>query len=297
LNTKLRGIIIAILGLVLLGTGVVAVYLLLIRVNSPVAVISAQPTPVPVAKTSVVVLTHDVFLGDLLGAEDLTMLEVPAEMAPRDSLSKVEDAANKFVKTDMIQGEMVLAHNLADPTNVNHDVAYILSKDHFLMAFPAQDLMSQLSIVQRGDIVDIFATLDIAAINTSPKPTGPQPTPTAAAVQGPPSTTSEKPAPQNVTLDAYQGVKITALVADIITNKDQQQNPPTVDNPPDRSQIIVKAYLLALPHQDALLLKYLIDSGAKFDFVIRPPTSTDTLELTPITSDYLTELYGLGIIP
>ena len=296
MNAKLRGIILALLGLVLLVTGMVAVYILFFQVNNPVVEVQVQPTPVPIVKTSVVVLTHDIFLGQLLGAGDLSMLEVPAEMAPRDALTKVEDAVNRYVKADMVQGEMVLAHNLADPTNVNHDIAYILSKDHFLMAFPAEDLMSRLSVVQRGDIVDIFATLNVTAVNTSPQTTFTQPTPTSA-VQAPPTTQQATPVPQNVTLDVYQGTKITALVADIIYSKEQEQNPPSVTNPPDRSQIVVKAYLLALPHQDALLLKYLIDNGAKFDLVIRAPTDTQQHKLIPITSDYLTELYGLGIIP
>ncbi len=65
-----------------------------------------------------------------------------------------------MVKTDMIQGEMVLLHNLADPTNNIGDISFILSEDHILMAFPASDLMSRNSMIQRGDIVDIFATFD-----------------------------------------------------------------------------------------------------------------------------------------
>jgi len=293
LNIKLRGIILALLGLVLLGAGGVAVFLLFLRVNTPA--VEVQPTPIPVVKTSVVVASHDIFLGELLGQEDLALIEVPVETAPRDALATIEEALDRFTRVDLVQGEMILSHNLADPTNVNHDLAYILDDNHVLLAFPAEDLMSQQSIIQRGDIVDILATVNIAAVNTAPEAATESMT-TEQQIQQP--TEEETILTQNVTVDAYQGVTISALVADIVVTEEQQeQDPISVTNPPDRNQIIVQAYLLSLPPQDALLLKYLIDAGAIFDMVIRAPTSTEEFELTPITSEYLTELYGLGIIP
>jgi hypothetical protein len=57
----------------------------------------------------------------------------------------------------------------------------------------------------------------------------------------------------------------------------------------------VRAYLLALAPQDALTLKHLNDSGAKFDFVLRAPTSTQLFELQTVNSDYLVDRYELTI--
>jgi pilus assembly protein CpaB len=59
---------------------------------------------------------------------------------------------------------------------------------------------------------------------------------------------------------------------------------------------VVRAYLLALNPQDALVLKHLKDNGGVFDLVLRSPTSTQSFDLTPVTQEYIVELYGLEIL-
>jgi hypothetical protein len=54
---------------------------------------------------------------------------------------------------------------------------------------------------------------------------------------------------------------------------------------------------LALSPQDALVLKHLKDMNATFDVVLRSPTSTQQFDLTPVTQEYIIELYGLEILP
>ena len=62
----------------------------------------------------------------------------------------------KLVKVPLVSGEMLLDHHLADPTNISHDIGFVMSENMVLMAFPAGDLMSSLNVLQRGDIVDIL---------------------------------------------------------------------------------------------------------------------------------------------
>jgi Flp pilus assembly protein CpaB len=281
MGKTLRGILFAILGIALIGLGIFAISLLLQKSAGQIII---QPTSIPTVKTVVVVVTHDMFLGDLIAQADVTTMEVPVEIAPRDAVTDTANAVNKFVKADLVQGEMVLQHDLADPTNKQQDINFILSDDHVLLAFPANDLLSQQSIIQRGDIVDIFATISAEV--------------TRVGTQGQtaPAATEEPPTVEQITIDAYQAVDITALVADIVT-QDNNAPAPDVNNPPGRGQIVVRTYLLALKPQDALLLKYLIDSDAKFDMVLRAPTSRQTFELTPVTKEYLVELYGLNVLP
>jgi len=69
----------------------------------------------------------------------------------------------------------------------------------------------------------------------------------------------------------------------------------TQPTPPPKTR--TRAYLLALPPQDALILKHLKDTGATFDIVLRAPTSTVQFELTPVTDEYIVEYYGLEILP
>lgn len=276
MSSRLRvGIIVAVVGILLIALGTFAV----VRLYQDAVEPAAEEVPeVEVATTSVVVASRDLSLGTLVTSGDLTVIEVPVEFTTRGSIELVEDAVDKILKVDVIQGEMVLDHNLANPTDVTHDIAYVMSESHVLMAFPASDLISRLAIPQRGDIVDLFATIssEIETVNEN----------------GETEITTER-----LTLDAMQRIQITALVADIIVNEEQVRAEAGEDEEVPRKSVNIQAYLLALDPQDALILKFLKDSGAVFDIVLRAPTSTGQFNLTPVTSEYLQELYGLEILP
>ena len=251
----------------------------------------SQTTRVPAAaeeltvKSSVVVTTRDLALGDTLAASDLALASVPAEIAPRTAITSLDEAVGKIIKTDLVQGQMVLSHNLADPTNRNKDLSFILSDEHVLFAFPADDLMSRESMVQRGDIVDIFATFK-QKVKTIEEP---------AAVEG---GQPQEPETRTFTVDTLQRVGVTALVMDVIQ---QEGNAPVNVDQGDQAaaepETIIRAYLLALNPRDALILKHLKDTEAIFDIVLRAPTSTVQFDLTPITEEYIIEFYGLEILP
>ncbi|MDO9546653.1 MAG: SAF domain-containing protein, partial [Pelolinea sp.] len=155
MSNKKKIVFIIIVGLILAAIGVFASISLIQRFQANQAPAVSEEYTV---KTMVVVVTHDLFLGDTIAGTDVELASVPVEIAPRTAIANLEEVVGKFIKTDLVQGEMVLSHNLADPTNNNNDLSFILSEDHILMAFPADDLMSRESMVQRGDIVDIFAT-------------------------------------------------------------------------------------------------------------------------------------------
>jgi Flp pilus assembly protein CpaB len=251
----------------------------------------AQPTQIPIVRGQVVVIIRDAKLGDLLKLEDLSVISVPAELLPRDIISDPALAAGKYIKSDMVQGEMVLEHNLAQPTNVNHDLAYILSDDHVLMGLSIDDVMTKEGIIQRGDIVDIYITIsEEAPVTTNSSQQQPASTQTAPEI-------SATALPRKFTFPAFQNTNITALVMDIVQDQNQNQNAlqptPMV---PTRQKINIRAYLLSMNPQDALVLKHLVDNGGKFDLVLRSPTSTQPFDLRPVTQEYIVELYGLEVL-
>jgi len=282
LSTKIKTLFIIVTGLVLLAVGVFAGFLLIQRSQtSLVPAVSDEFT----VKSDVVIATRDLSLGDTLSASDVALASVPVEVAPRTAITSVEAVIGKIIKSDIVQGEMVLSHNLADPTNKNKDLSFILSDEHVLLAFPGDDLMSRENMVQRGDIVDIFATFKqkIKSIEE------------AAVVEG---GEPQEPETRTFTVDTMQRVGVTALVMDVI----QQESNAAVDaaqadQADERTETRIRAYLLALTPRDALILKHLKDTEAIFDIVLRAPTSTVQFDLTPITEEYIIEFYGLEILP
>jgi len=290
-KTKIFFLIIA--GIVLVAAGVFASMLLINNYQSGQRPAEAE---IETIKAPVVVLTRDLFLGDLIGEADVQLADVPVEIAPRNAVTTLEEAIGRMVKTDLVQGEMVLAHNLAEPTTNNSDLNYILSDHHVLMAFPATDLMSREGLVQRGDIVDIFATfVEEVVTEEETAPTG---------EEANEEEVEEEKDSRTFTVDTMQKVSITAMVLEVIEGQQSESSSPLVGGnkeeekegqPPSATN--TKAYLLALDPQSALILKHLKDTGAVFDFVLRAPTSTVDFELTPVSEEYIIELYGLEILP
>ena len=274
----LIGILIAIVGIGLIGLGILAIN----RVLRQSFAAPAQPTPVVETTTDIIITTHDLAVGAVINREDVQIATVPVSLVPRAALLTIEAALGKIAIVHLIQGEMVLQHHLADPTNVSHDIGYTIAEDQVLIAFPSTDLMSTLGVLQRGDNVDIFASM---TVEVSPTLT----TPGAG-------TTEEEKLSRLFTFDAFQRVKISAIVADVVassgsTTPTQGQAQPT----PNPASIKVKAYLLALNAQDALVLKNMRDAGAVFDIVLRSPTSNELFDISPVTVDYLLQRYKLQI--
>ncbi len=284
MSNKLKVVLIILAGVLLIAVGVFASYLLIQRFQGQQAPEVVQEETV---KTDVVIVTRDLFLGDTLTNNDLEIASVAVEIVPRNAVTEVEEAVGKFIKTDMVQGEMLLSHNLADPTNKIKDLSFILADDHVLFAFQPGDLMTSEDMVQRGDIVDIFATIT-KEIEPDEEEIDPE---TGEPVE---------PETRDFTLDTFQRIDITALIVDIIQQEEGGGTdllPGQTSEGDPQQEVNIRSYLLALDPQDALILKHLQDTGANFDIVLRAPTSTIPFELTPVTEEFIVEFYGLEILP
>ena len=283
MNSRVRtGLLIIIGGFFLLAVGVFFA-LRFIGLNVIGTTAEAVPTPEPEIMMQAIFVVRDVPMGDVLSAEDVKIAEFPIKFAPKDTITSFEDAVGKISKMDLVEGELLLEHYLVDPTDVSaYDVAYILDDNHVLMAMPATDLMSREAIIKRGDIVDMMVSIQesletVNADGETEDETSPE----------------ENEPPQQVTFTVSQRLGISAIIIDIL----QDPNDETPQESPSQNQVVVQAYLIALNPQDALVVKYLKDIGGIFEFVIRAPTSTGQFDLTPVTSEFIKELYGLDLLP
>lgn len=289
MNRRLRtGIIIAVVGIAMIAIGL---FVLGRLVRDSLAPLPA-PTPIPVTTEKVLITTHDIAIGSLLSADDVVQVDMPIELRPRDALKDVAEAVGRMVKVNLVANELVLGHHLADPTNASHDLAFVIGDNQVLVAFPSGDLMSGLGVLQPGDNVDILVSINqiVKVIPASGQTTTGQEDLTISKL---------------FTFDAMQRVVIQAIIADVVTeegtapvaatvvkNASGTPVPTPTPNPGART---VRAYLMAVSPQDALVLKHLRDAGGIFDIVLRSPTSTELFELSPVLSDYLNDRYQLEI--
>jgi pilus assembly protein CpaB len=254
------------------------------------------PTLIPPITVEVVVTTHDIAIKELIEEEDLEVIEVPVELAPFDAISDIDEAVGKITKIAFVTGEIVFEHHLVDPTNVNQDYAFVLEDDQVLMAFPATDLMSEVNVLQPGDLVDILASVEQPVLPGESNVT---------------NLGDEETQTENTwfTFNALQRIEITAIVVEIIPQRSSSTTsgsassvtstePEATPQPtptPQPAEINAQAILLALDPQDALILKHINDTGGLIDIVLRSPTSNQIFELSPVTSDYLRDRYELVI--
>ena len=288
------GILIAVAGIVVAALGVYAIRQVITQALAP----PAMPTPQGPVTEQVVVVARDLEIGSLLAAEDVRAVAMPVELIPRNVLQNEQDVIGRITTVAMVDGEMVLRHHLADPTNISHDMAFVIGDDQVLMAFPATDLMSSLNVLQRGDLVDFLITIDKTV---DIKEIDPDATEEDIILS---STTDEEKTGRKFTFDAMQAVEISAIIADITYEENQTLGPLVPESEADSQEVAsqqpasvkIKAYLLALSPQDALVMKHLLDSGANFDLVLRSASPPIYFDLDPVYEEYIVEKYELEVI-
>lgn len=284
--SRRRGLIFGLLGVLVVFVGIIIIRGALGRVTSP----PPPPTLPPPLTSSVLVTTHAIPLRGILKAEDLTLVEVPIELVPPGALTGKSAAAGKITKVPLAAGEMVLEHHLADPTKTSKDLAFTIGDDQVIMAFPATDLMSQINLLQAGDLVDILVSLEVPVMPAQANSAG-------APGQEP------KSEDQLFTFNALQRITVQAVVVKVTPQRTTGTTAsrtsttagatPVPTPTPVPPEIEPQAILLALSPQDALVLKHVKDAGGIIDIVLRAPTSTQLFELEPVMPDYLKDRYGL----
>lgn len=269
--SRLRGFIWFLAGVILAVLAGFVAYSTLNRVAA------APVTPEAIGPTiSVVAASRPLQPRTVLTQEDLTLIELPAGSAPEGTIDSIEAAVGKLTLVPLYTGEPVLTQKLVDPNVRTADgrSALFLSQDRVLMAIPGQDLMSRVGVLKPGDRVDIFYSL---------------PFPENRGI----GTTAEQDEDkeQQATFAVLQNVTIVEMVGGIrpLDASAPEQAAPTAVRP--------DSLLVTLAPQDALTLKYLIDSGGVIDIVLRAPGVERPFDVTPVDIDYLINRYSIPTGP
>lgn len=123
-----------------------------------------------------------------------------------------------------------------------------------VLAFPAADLLSSSAVIRDGDRLDLLLTID------------------------PPAATDGAP-PQRATLMTVQNIEVLQVLA-----------PPAAEGEPPPKP---SALLLSVTPQDAVLIKYVKDSGGVIDFALRSRLDQDQHQAPPVTYEEFSQTYGI----
>jgi pilus assembly protein CpaB len=234
------------------------------------AAISTVEVPEPQAALTrpVVVASRYVARRSTLTNADVEIRELPEDTIRSGAVLKTEDAVGRITLTELNQGEMILTQNLlevtgeAAPEEVEVSIAEALEEDEVAVALRATDLMSRFGVLHAGDKVDVLFSVNVVGKTYQ----------------------EEVPRGGLVALTAVQNLEILQIVSG---------KQPTEEEAEEAEQPVERLIVLIADPQQAVILKYLKDSGGAIDFALRSPTSERLFDVEVVSINYLAERYGI----
>ena len=246
--------------------------------SSAVAKTAPPPTPAPLPTATaipmevVVLAAQDIPVRHLITAADVVTRAYPLGVASEDSFHTVTEVMSRTATTQVFKGEMLLARQFIDAGGAT-GASTTIPPGKMLVAFPATDMLNATGAVHAGDHVDIMISIPISgtvAVNSG-----------AATQEG-----AGTEAKTVVTQATMQNIEVYS------TGTWTPTGPPA-----DQNSGEVKIITFIVDHQEALILKYVKDSGGTIDLGVRSIADTDSVTTDPVSLDYLVDLYHLIQVP
>lgn len=239
--TRNRGWILLAFGL-LLGIGAAVLIFLTLRQQSAVAAEQARAeilaANVPVATRPLPIAARPLEAGETITPDDYLMKEFPLDLVPVGAIATVEELDNQVLVAPVGQGETFSPRVLRG--NDAARTSQRIKEGYVLFAFPIVDLMSKINIIQDGDRIDLLLTMVAPAT------------------------------------DDQEGGLTTAITLQNI--EVFQVLRPAASDEEDAPQGDAISLLLLMKPEDAVMVKYIKDSGGVIDFALR--SSMDEAEVT-----------------
>ncbi len=201
--------------------------------------------------------------------------------APSGAAVQIQDVVGRVTLRDIAQGEVILMQDLTSEISGTHNLPRLLGDDKIAVALPADDILSKWGAVAPGDHVDVLFTLDVLLETPLPAEI------LALEDEG----TTLQPVERDQSLDkvsmlTIQNLEVLQVIEEPVPQQQQQQQEPVV---------LQKALILKIAPQDAMVLKYLLDSAGKIDLALRSPTNNTLFDVEPVNINYLVLRYGIKL--
>jgi len=237
--------------------------LLTFQIVNDIATTASVAENKEVATVSVIVAVADIAPFVAINTSMVTLVDVPASMAPKEFVANVEDVIGKMALAPITLGEILVKQRLADPADSDSPVVYTMNPNEVLVALPATALAGQLGLLTVGQHIDIAYTNRFVYKDENK----------VAAADG------AKEEEVFTTFLSLQNLEIKGLMNRSLAKEGSISAP--------------DAILLAVTPQEALILKYLIDLGAPMDLLMRAPGNSSLLTTVPVDDQFLIDYFQL----
>jgi len=267
-------LILAVAVLAAMAAGVMVLSITTSAAPASVPVVVVAPTPTAVVGKVVVVAKADIEANSVVTTSMVTTASFPLDLIPGDTFTDPEEMVGATARVKVFGGEVLLKRQFV-ATEGRTGSSVNVPDDKLLVAFPSTDILNSTGAVQPGDHVDILLTMPISG--TARLDSGTQ---TGTQVDG------------NRTL-----VSQTTLQNIEVFSTGVWSPPGGSDNQSPPSSASVKIITFLVDPQEALILKYIKDSGGVIDLAVRSLNAKKINQTDPVNIDYLTDLYHFIGLP
>ena len=257
--------------------GAVLAFLLVLRVFGSVRQEAKQTIP----QVYVVTASRDIPQFTAITADALSVKAFPAAFAPPGAAAKIEDLSGKFAAATITRDQIVLTSQVSATRRTSNLSATIPpGKVGFWMPLP--ELLLQSGGLQAGDHVDVLLSLELTMRGTTL--TGQTQEVTSISTQ-----------------NTLQNVEV--FFAGAATNADLPDGaaPATASASGGATGIggaakqPAKVVVFLLDPQDAVLAKWVKDSGGTIDLVLRSDQTTDSATTESVNADTVIERFKFRV--
>ena len=235
----------------------------------------SDATPVPMQ--TVVVARAPIAANDVIRVDYVKLEERPVSEVPSGAFVSVTDLTenNASAIRDIPENKILVR---GDDVYIPADDGGNLYGDKVGIALPAEDILSKWGAVLPGDHVDVLFSMDVIL----EKPMYPQDIRTLEELEL--YAIERDQSLDKVSVLALQDLTVLRIVEE-----------PAPEGQEDPEQPIVRSRALELlaDPQDAVVLKYLLDSGGMVSLVKRSADNQSLFNVQPVNINYLMLRYGI----
>jgi Flp pilus assembly protein CpaB len=250
---------------------------------------SRETTSPPALGRTVVVARQPIAANSIIRIE--SVLSEERSDSPDGAAVSVQDVLGRVALRDIAQGEVITTQELAgvgltsgtSEITGTRSLPYLLGNDKIAIALPATGILSKWGAVMPGDHVDVLFTIDVVLETPFPAemPTGEEGTL--------PEKLERDQSLDNISVLTLQNLEVLQVIEEPAPQVESQQQQQQQPSGPQR------ALVLKIDPQDAVVLKYLLDSTGKIDLALRSPTNNTLFDVEPVNINYLVLRYGIRL--
>jgi Flp pilus assembly protein CpaB len=205
---------------------------------------------------------------------DISTEERPIEEVPSGAIFKTEDAVGRITTRSMQPGQILLAQNLVESfpstgveaadivtSTVNFNEA--LGEELVAFALPATNRLAQEGILLAGDHIDLLFSTDVVGEREG---TG-----------------------GKVSIYAIQDLEVLQVIYEPLPQEEGEEEKKSEEEA--EPVLVPKTLIVALEPQDAVVLKYAIDTQSKLDLVLRAIDNERTFEVDAVHINTISDRY------